>query len=77
METRGFFIRRKGTDGYQFGFKPTLKKVISAGAKIDRVTPRERRDAARKMWDIRFRRDNRLTSEDRSQPQARRVRFFG
>src|SRR6266571_6344960 len=29
METRGFFIRRKGTDGYQFGFKPTLKKVVN------------------------------------------------
>ncbi len=29
IETRGFFIRRKGTDGYQFGFKPTLKKVVN------------------------------------------------
>jgi hypothetical protein len=29
MEARGFFIRRKGTDGYQFGFKPTLKKVVN------------------------------------------------
>lgn len=29
MESRGFFIRRKGTDGYQFGFKPTLKKVVN------------------------------------------------
>jgi hypothetical protein len=29
MEARGFFIRKKGTDGYQFGFKPTLKKVVN------------------------------------------------
>jgi hypothetical protein len=29
IEIRGFFIRRKGTDGYQFGFKPTLKKVVN------------------------------------------------
>ena len=29
MEARGFFIRPRGTDGFQFGFKPTLKKVVS------------------------------------------------
>jgi len=29
MEARGFFIRKKGTDGFQFGFKPTLKKVVN------------------------------------------------
>ena len=29
MEARGFFIRRKGSDGFQFGFKPTLKKVVN------------------------------------------------
>jgi len=29
MESRGFFIRRKGSDGFQFGFKPTLKKVVN------------------------------------------------
>lgn len=29
IETRGFFIRRKGVDGFQFGFKPTLKKVVN------------------------------------------------
>ena len=29
MEARGFFIRRKGADGFQFGFKPTLKKVVN------------------------------------------------
>lgn len=29
IEARGFYIRRKGTDGFQFGFKPTLKKVVS------------------------------------------------
>src|ERR1700683_4396267 len=26
---QGFFIRKKGTDGFQFGFKPTLKKVVN------------------------------------------------
>lgn len=29
MEARGFYIRRRGTDGFQFGFKPTLKKVVN------------------------------------------------
>jgi hypothetical protein len=29
MESRGFFIRKKGSDGFQFGFKPTLKKVVN------------------------------------------------
>jgi hypothetical protein len=29
MEARGFFIRKKGSDGFQFGFKPTLKKVVN------------------------------------------------
>lgn len=29
MEARGFYIRKKGSDGYQFGFKPTLKKVVN------------------------------------------------
>ena len=29
IEARGFFIRKKGTDGFQFGFKPTLKKVVN------------------------------------------------
>jgi len=29
MEGRGFFIRKKGSDGFQFGFKPTLKKVVN------------------------------------------------
>jgi hypothetical protein len=29
MEARGFFIRKKGSDGYQFGFKPKLKKVVN------------------------------------------------
>ena len=29
VESRGFFIRKKGSDGYQFGFKPTLKKVVN------------------------------------------------
>jgi hypothetical protein len=29
MEARGFFVRKKGSDGFQFGFKPTLKKVVN------------------------------------------------
>jgi hypothetical protein len=29
LESRAFFLRKFGTDGYQFGFKPTLKKVVN------------------------------------------------
>src|SRR6266566_6201098 len=29
IEARGFYIRKKGSDGFQFGFKPTLKKVVN------------------------------------------------
>lgn len=29
LETKGFYIRKVGTDGFRFGFKPTLKKVVS------------------------------------------------
>ncbi|MFH0990325.1 MAG: DUF499 domain-containing protein [bacterium] len=29
LESRSFFLRKFGTDGYQFGFKPTLKKVVN------------------------------------------------
>lgn len=29
LESRAFFMRKFGTDGYQFGFKPTLKKVVN------------------------------------------------
>jgi len=29
LEARAFFLRKVGTDGYQFGFKPTLKKVVN------------------------------------------------
>jgi hypothetical protein len=29
LETKGFYIRKAGTDGFRFGFKPTLKKVVS------------------------------------------------
>lgn len=29
MESKGFFIRKKGVDGFQFGFRPTLKKVVN------------------------------------------------
>lgn len=29
MEARGFYIRKKGTDGFLLGFKPTLKKVVN------------------------------------------------
>jgi len=28
MEKKGFYLRKAGTDGYKFGFKPTLKKVV-------------------------------------------------
>lgn len=29
FESRGYFIRKVGPDGFRFGFKPTLKKVVS------------------------------------------------
>ena len=29
LETKGFYIRRAGSDGFRFGFNPTLKKVVS------------------------------------------------
>ena len=29
LESRAFFLRKVGTDGYRFGFQPTLKKVVS------------------------------------------------
>ena len=29
LESRAFFLRKIGTDGFQFGFKPTLKKVVN------------------------------------------------
>jgi len=29
FEAKGYFIRKVGHDGFRFGFKPTLKKVVS------------------------------------------------
>ena len=29
LEAKGFYIRKSGSDGFRFGFKPTLKKVVS------------------------------------------------
>ena len=29
LEARGFFLRKAGTDGFWFGFQPTLKKVVA------------------------------------------------
>lgn len=29
LEEKGFFLRKAGTDGFRFGFQPTLKKVVS------------------------------------------------
>lgn len=29
LEKKGYFIRRSGTDGFRFGFQPTLKKVVA------------------------------------------------
>jgi hypothetical protein len=37
LETKGFYIRKAGTDGFRFGFKPTLKNVVSdRRASLDR-----------------------------------------
>lgn len=52
METRGFYIRKKGSDGYQFGFKPTLKKVVNdrrASLDEDEVTAEMKRIAQREF----------------------------
>lgn len=46
MEARGFYIRKEGSDGYQFGFKPTLKKVVNdrrASLDEDEVTAEMKR----------------------------------
>jgi hypothetical protein len=29
LEEKGFYLRKAGTDGFRFGFQPTLKKVVS------------------------------------------------
>ena len=29
LESKGFYIRSRGSDGFLIGFKPTLKKVVS------------------------------------------------
>lgn len=29
LEAKGFYIRKSGSDGFKFGFKPTLKKVVN------------------------------------------------
>lgn len=29
LEKKGYFIRKAGTDGFRFGFQPTLKKVVA------------------------------------------------
>src|SRR5271166_2258973 len=52
MEARGFYIRKKGTDGYQFGFKPTLKKVVNdrrASLDEDEITAESRKTIQREF----------------------------
>jgi hypothetical protein len=54
MEARGFYIRKKGSDGYQFGFKPTLKKVVNdrrASLDEDEVTVEMKRIVQREFED--------------------------
>ncbi len=47
LETRSFYVRKKGSDGYAIGYKPTLKKVVSdRRASLDED---EVRDATRQI----------------------------
>jgi hypothetical protein len=34
LESRPFFLRKVSTDGYRFGFQPTLKKVVVTGGRL-------------------------------------------
>lgn len=61
LEKRGFYIRKVGNDGYRFGFKPTLKKVVSdRRASLDED---EVRKATRSLVAKEFERDAKLSVE--------------
>ncbi|MGH7319116.1 MAG: DUF499 domain-containing protein, partial [Candidatus Rokuibacteriota bacterium] len=53
LEARGYYLRKLGSDGYRFGFQPTLKKVVNdrkAGLEESEVT-RAMRAVARKEFE--------------------------
>jgi hypothetical protein len=53
LETRAFYIRKAGTDGYRFGLKPKLEKVVyDRRASLDDTDVRK---ATEKMVDTQFR----------------------
>jgi hypothetical protein len=55
LEDRAYFVRRRGADGYQIGYQPTMKKVVSdRRASLDDVT--EIKPALRKLIEDEFRR---------------------
>jgi hypothetical protein len=55
LETKSYFIRRVGSDGYKISYQPTLKKVVSdRRASLDEET--EIKPAMRKIIDEQFRR---------------------
>jgi Protein of unknown function (DUF499) len=61
LEKRGFYIRKVGNDGYRFGFKPTLKKVVSdRRASLDED---EIKKAARSLVRKEFERDANIPIE--------------
>ncbi|MBZ5523276.1 MAG: DUF499 domain-containing protein [Acidobacteriia bacterium] len=58
LESKGFYIRRRGTDGYSFGYEPTLKKVVSdRRASLDEE---EIRQSVRKVVQVEFERGRSL-----------------
>lgn len=55
LEAKGFYTRKVGSDGFRFGFKPTLKKVVSdRRASLD---DDEVKKEARKLVKAQFERD--------------------
>lgn len=56
LETRSYFIRKVGSDGFRIGYQPTMKKVVSdRRASLDEET--ETRPAMRKLVEDEFRRN--------------------
>jgi hypothetical protein len=55
LEDRAYFMRKVGSDGFRFGYQPTLKKVVSdRRASLDEVT--EVKPAVRKLAENEFKR---------------------
>lgn len=54
LENKGYYLRRVGTDGFRFGFKPTLKKVVNdRRASLDdrEEVPKEMRSLVQREFD--------------------------